>query len=424
MAIRAYKFRFYPTADQRRQLAIDFGCARFVWNRCLARRSQAWKERHESLSSAALSRDLTTWKQEPETTWLKDASSTVLVQTLADQERAFQNFFARRARYPKFKRREHAQSIRYQLDQRQITRTFRAGEWLKLPKLGGLAIRWSRRPAGTPKMATVSKDACGRYFVAFGCEEDIASLPASGAMLGVDVGLKDVAVTSTGWKSGNPRHLAAKLKRLKRYQRRVSRKEEARKKHASATSNRQHRARARLARMHARVADARRDWLHKLSTHLVRNAQVIALENLFIKGMMANRKLARSLGDAGLSELRRQIEYKAQWVGRTVLYTDRWAPTSKTCSECGSIQKEMPLSLRAWECPVCGASHDRDVNAARNVLIYATGGQPGGWAQAAAHARGGVMTPQVTGAIGHAADPDETRTERGHDESRRDREAA
>lgn len=369
---RAYRFRFSPTAAQRRQLAVDFGCARWVWNHALARRTTAYRARKERLTGVDISREITQLKT-TEVSWLKDANSTVLTQTLRNQEQAFANFFAKRARYPRFKRREHTQSARYQLDQRHVAGTFKAGEGLRLPKLGALKVRWSRIPAGVPKMVTVSKDACGRYFVAFGCLEALAPLPATGVALGIDLGVKDVFVGSDGFKSGNPKHLATKLRRLRRYQRAFNR--------TRPGSNRRQRARFKVARMHARVAQARRDWLHKQTTAIVRRADVIALEDLHVKGMVRNRRLARVLSDAGLGEVRRQITYKAAWHGRNVLIVGRFEPTSKTCSACGSIQREMPLAIRAWTCPECTVTHDRDTNAARNVLMFATGGRPEGYAR-------------------------------------------
>ena len=204
--LKAYKFRFYPTAEQRHQLAVEFGNARFVWNRCLDLRSNAWEERQERHNYASLGRTVTEWKR-TEFPWLADSAACCLTQTLMDQDRAFKNFFEKRGRYPQFKSRYDRQAVRYQLDQRQIERTYCAGEWLKLPKLGALNIRWSQPPTGVPKMATVSKTPDGRYFVSFACEVEIALLPLTGKAVGVDLGIKDVAITSDGWKSGNPKHL-------------------------------------------------------------------------------------------------------------------------------------------------------------------------------------------------------------------------
>ncbi|MER2528899.1 MAG: RNA-guided endonuclease TnpB family protein [Candidatus Competibacter denitrificans] len=366
---RAYKFRFYPTSTQRKQLAVEFGHARFVWNRCLDLRSKAWeadKTRHNYVS---LSRQVTDWKR-GEFPWLSDSTAGCLVQTLLDQDKAFKNFFEKRGQYPKFKSRYDRQAVRYQLDQRQIGRTFDAkAQWLKLPKLGALKLRWSQIPAGTPKMATVSKTPCGHYFVSFSCEVDIQPLPLTGQAIGVDLGIKDVAVSSDGWKSGNPRHLKGQLKHLKRQQRFLARKQKG--------SNRRRRQRQRVARIHARIAAMRQDFLHKTTTTLVRRADVIALEDLNVKGMLKNHHLAGAIADVGMGEFRRQIDYKAAWAGRKVIVVDRWAPTSKTCSGCGSYQQKIPLSVRAWTCPDCQTRHDRDVNAANVILTFATAGNAG-----------------------------------------------
>ena len=365
---RAYKFRFYPTAAQRRQLAIELGNARFVWNRCLDVRSTAWeadKTRHNYVS---LSRQVTEWKR-GEFPWLADSTAGCLVQTLLDQDKAFKNFFEKRGKYPKFKSRYDRQAVRYQLDQRQIERTYHAGEMLKLPKLGTLTLRWSQVPAGTPKMVTVSKTPDGRYFVSFACDVEAQPLPLTGQAIGVDLGIKDIAVSSDGWKSGNPRHLKGLLKHLKRQQRALARKQKG--------SNRRNRQRIKVARLHARIAAMRQDFLHKTTTAIVQRADVIALEDLNIKGMLKNHHLAGAIADVGMGEFRRQMEYKAAWYGRKVIVVDRFAPTSKTCSHCGSYQQRMPLSVREWTCPDCGMRHDRDINAAKVILKFATAGNAG-----------------------------------------------
>ena len=369
--LKAYKFRFYPTADQRQQLAIEFGNARFVWNRCLDLRSKAWEERQERHNYVSLGRQVTEWKR-GEFPWLADSASCCLTQCLRDQDQAFKNFFEKRGRYPRFKSRYDRQAVRYQLDQRQIERTYQAGEFLKVPKLGALNIRWSQVPAGIPKMATVSKNPDGRYFVSFACEVAIAPLPLTGKAVGLDLGIKDVVVSWDGEhavKSGNPRHLKSQLRHLKRQQRRLAR--------MTKGSHRRNRQRLKVARIHAHIAAMRADFLHKTTTAIVKSADVIVLEDLHVKGMVKNHHLAGAIADVGMGELRRQIDYKAAWNGRTVVVVDRWFPSSKTCSDCGSDQPKMPLSVRVWTCPDCGARHDRDVNAAQNILKFSTAGEAG-----------------------------------------------
>ena len=308
--LKAYKFRFYPTADQRQQLAIEFGNARFVWNRCLDWRSNAWEERQERHNYVSLGRQVTEWKR-GEFPWLADSAACCLTQCLMDQDKAFKNFFEKRGRYPRFKSRYDRQAVRYQLDQRQIERTYQAGEFLKGPKLGALHIRWARVPAGIPKMATVSKTPDGRYFVSFACEVALQPMPLTGKAVGLDLGIKDVVVSWDGeraTKSGNPRHLKSQLRHLKRQQRRLSR--------MTKGSNRRRKQRVKVAKIHAHIAALRADFLHKTTTALIKSADVIVLEDLNVKGMVKNHHLAGAIADVGMGELRRQIAYKADWNGR------------------------------------------------------------------------------------------------------------
>jgi putative transposase len=226
-------------------------------------------------------------------------------------------------------------------------------------------------------MATVSRDPCGQYFVSFSCEEVITPLPLTGKAAGVDLGVKDVIVTSDGYKSGNPKHLKRRLRHLKRQQRRLSR--------MAKGSNRRARQKLRVARIHARIANSRADFLHKQTTRLIRENDVLAVEDLNVKGMAKNHQLAGAVNDVGMHELRRQLEYKAHWHGRQVEVIDRWAPTSKMCSECGVINESMPkglhgLRVRGWTCE-CGVHHDRDVNAAKNILKFSTAGNAGIYAR-------------------------------------------
>ncbi len=365
---KAYKFRIEPTAAQRQQLAVEFGNARFVWNHCLNLRSKAWEEHQERHNYVSLNRQVTDWKR-GEFPWLADSAACCLTQCLIDQDKAFKNFFEKRGKYPKFKNRYDRQAVRYTLDQRTIGNNYLAGEFLKLPKLGAVKIRWSQIPAGTPKMATVIKTPDGRYFVSFSCTVEIARLPVTGNVIGIDLGIKDVVVTSDGQKSGNPKHLKRRLKHLKRQQRRLSRMQKG--------SHRRNRQRLKVARIHARIAASRADFLHKTTTALIHQADGIAIEDLNVKGMVKNHHLAGAMADVGMGEFRRQLEYKAAWYGRTVEVIDRWVPTSKTCSACGSYQAKMPLSVREWTCPDCGMQHDRDVNAAINILKFSTLGNRG-----------------------------------------------
>jgi putative transposase len=351
---------------QKRQLAIEFGHARFVWNWALETRTQAYQEKKGSLNCAALSRQLTVLKKE-KCPWLSEATAGCHTQKLIDQDTAFKNFFAGRAKYPRFKKRHQSQSVRYQLDQRQVEKNFNAEDKrLKLPKLGALRLKWSRELDGRPKMVTVSKDPAGRYFVSMACEVEITALPIRRNAIGVDVGVKDVVVTSEGFKSRAAKYTYRYARQLRLAQRCLSKK--------CKGSQRRRKQQYRVARIHARIADSRRNFLHQISSKLIHENQVICLEDLNIKGMLRNRHLSKAVADSGLFELRRQLEYKAKWYGRDIFIVNQFAPTSKTCSACGSSQWKMPLKIREWVCPDCNTHHDRDINAAKNILRFGTAG--------------------------------------------------
>jgi putative transposase len=363
-------------------LAIEFGHARFVWNWALETRTKMYEEHQERLNYIGLSRKLTKIKK-TQYPWLSEATSGCHTQKLIDLDRAFKNFFDKRAKYPRFKKRHQAQSVRYQLDQRHVERNFDAEiKLLKLSKLGALKLKWSRPIEGIPKMATVSKDSCGRYFVSMACEVDIVAQPVRTNAIGVDVGVKDVLATSDGFKSGAAKYTYRYARQLKMAQRRLSSKRKG--------SHRRRKQQYRIARIHARIADSRKDFLHQISKRLINENQVIGLEDLNIKGMLRNRHLSKAVADSGLYELRRQLEYKAKWYGRDIFIVDRFAPTSKTCSACGAYQQEIPLKIREWVCPDCDTHHDRDINAAKNILMFATAGSAGSY-----KARGAVKTPRA-----------------------------
>jgi len=354
--MKAYKFRLQPTQEQLEQLSKEFGCARFVWNRGLLERDYAYKNWGVSLNSNDLSRHMTQYKK-TEYPWLTDATAGVLNQKLIDQDKAYDNFFKGRASFPRFKKKSHAQSIRYQLDQRHVLNNYRAGELIKLPKLGELKVKWSQVPGGIPKMATVSKSASGKYFVGFMCEVEQGLMPITGKVVGIDVGIKDVVVTSNGFHSGAPKYTYYYQRRLRKAQRVLSRKKKG--------SNGWKKQRIVVARIHETITNSRKDFLHKLTTKLVSENDVICVEDLNVSGMLKNRKLSKAVADVGIFELNRQIEYKAQWYGKEVVKISRWFPSTKTCSSCGNI-RIMKLSQRVYECE-CGLIIDRDLNAAINI---------------------------------------------------------
>jgi putative transposase len=354
--MKAYKFRLLPTKAQEEQLAKEFGCARWVWNRALIERDYAYKAWGVGLSSHNMSRHITQYKK-ADYPWLNDATAGVLTQKLIDQDKAFDNFFNGRASFPKFKKKSHTQSIRYQMDQRCVLNNYRAGELLKLPKLGELSVKWSQVPGGIPKMVTVSKSASGKYFVGFMCEVEQGLMPMTGKVVGVDVGIKDVIVTSEDDRSGAPKFTYKYQRKLKKAGRRLNKKRKG--------SNGWKKQRIVVAKIHEKIANSRKDFLHKLTTKLVSENDVICVEDLNVSGMMKNRKLSKAVADVGIFELNRQIEYKAQWYGKEVIKISRWFPSTKTCSSCGNV-RIMKLSQRVYECE-CGLTMDRDLNAAINI---------------------------------------------------------
>jgi putative transposase len=363
-SMRGFRFRFYPTLKQRRYLARAFGTARHVFNWGLATKRDAYAERQESIGFVQLSRMLTASKMEKP--WLADVDRDVLTQALRDLDGPYQNFFKKRGRFPRFKNCHGAQSVRFRFDHRHVGKI---SAWAKrilvLPQIGECRIAdsldaWPQKPA----MVTVRRDVCGDYWISYATETP-ALERAPERMIGVDVGITDLAVTSDGWKSGQLKGLKDKAAQLRRYHRRVSRRIKGSKRRAEA--------KRRLARLHRRIADARKDFTHKISTHIASSASVVVMETLNVAGLLKNHNLARSLSDAAMSELHRQINYKVARRGGTAIRVDRWAPTSKVCSGCGHRTGDMPLSVRSWTCPGCGSEHDRDVNAARNVLALGRG---------------------------------------------------
>ncbi len=355
---RAHKYRFYPTPEQVGLLNRTFGSVRYVYNRALAERSRTWTQEHKRVTFAETCRMLTAWKNDPDTAWLYQVSNVALQQGLQHLQNAYVNFWAKRARYPTFKSRKRSRA--------SATFTtsgfrYRDGQiWLaKMP--APLAIVWSRPlPEGAePSTVTVSRDAAGRWHISILAECPIETLPPAGAVVGIDAGITSLVTLSTGEKVTNPGHERRGRARLAKAQRALSRTQKG-------SANRA-KARVTVARAHARITDRRRDHLHKLSTRIIRENQTVIIEDLSVRNMVRSHTLARAISDASWSELRRQLEYKADWYGRTVIAVDRFCPSSKTCSACGVITATMPLNIREWVCASCGVRHDRDVNAAKVI---------------------------------------------------------
>ncbi|WP_221914023.1 RNA-guided endonuclease InsQ/TnpB family protein [Thiorhodospira sibirica] len=361
---RAYRFRFHPTPAQEQTLARTFGCVRFAYNHMLRLRTEAWFKDQKRVGYHETSALLTALKKTPEHAWLNEVSSVPVQQALRHLQTAFVNFFAKRAGYPQFKQKYGKQSAEY------TTSAFKwDGKALKLAKMDApLAIRWSRTLPKVAKVTTVtvSKDTAGRYFVSLLCDDTVSPKPEVTGKVGIDLGLTHFAILSTGEKIAAPNTFRKNEAKLAKLQRRLAKKQKG--------SRNRAKTRLKVARLHTRITDARKDFLHTLSTRLVNENQVIAVETLAVSNLQKNRCLAKSISDASWSEFVRQLKYKAQWCGRMLVGIDRGYPSSKRCSECGHTVAKMPLSVREWVCPECGNLHDRDVNAARNVLTAGLAG--------------------------------------------------
>ncbi|MBG6066113.1 RNA-guided endonuclease InsQ/TnpB family protein [Micromonospora ureilytica] len=358
-----YNYRVYPTSGQQDALARAFGCARVVFNDGLRARQQAREAGLLYVTDAELSRQVKAAKLTPERAWLGEVSSVVLQQALADLNTAYRNFFTsingkrkgRKVAPPRFRSlKDNRQAIRFTANAR--FKVLDNGR-LRLPKVGDVQVRWSRTLPAVPTSVTVIRDAAGRYFASFVVQTTDQPLPSAASEVGIDLGLTHFAVMSDGTKVTAPKFLRRAARKLKRLQQDLSRKTKG--------SNRRKKAVVKVARAHARVADTRRDWQHKLSTAIIRDNQAVYVEDLCVSGLGRTR-LAKSVHDAGWTQFTTMLEYKAARYGRTFARVDRFFPSTRMCSDCGRITDKMTLNVRAWVCP-CGSHHDRDVNAARNI---------------------------------------------------------
>lgn len=381
---RAFKYRFYPTEEQATELARTFGCVRVVWNQILERRTKRYVQEKSSTSYVDSSKMLTDLKQEPEFSFLQEVSSVPLQQALRHQHASFQNFFGKRARYPKFKsRRKSKASATYS----NMAFRFKDGHLYLAKMTEPLNVRWSRGlDYETCKTITISRDRAGRYFVSLLCASIIEELPAIDKTVGIDWGVTSAITTSDGFKS-SPAVKAAQA-RVKKAQRAYSRTHKG-------SANRE-KARLKVARAHAKVSDIRSDWMHKVTTRLIRENQTVVVEDLNVSGMSRSAKGRGRKSKAGLNrgilnhapgEMRRQLEYKAEWYGREILVADRWFPSSQICSSCGHRDGKKALGIREWTCADCGTRHDRDQNAAINLMDVAVG------LTETQNARGGPVRP-------------------------------
>ena len=365
-------FRVYPTGRQERQIAKEFGCARHAYNFALNLRTSSFKD-GITINYNASSEAWTEHRNDPAFSFLKESSSVPQQQALRHLQTAFSNFFAKRAKYPKFHSKHGKQSATY---------TVAAFDYdaenknLSIAKLGRLNVKWSREFTSLPTTVTITKDRSGRYFVSLCLDEPAKlALPKTGKQVGIDLGISRLATLSNGTRIANPRHTMRHARKLTRLQRVLSRRVKG--------SNRWRRQKLKVAKHQAHIADSRKDCLGKLTTNLVRQFDVLAIEDLNVRGMVRNHCLAKHISCAGFGMFRSMLEYKAAWYGKEIRVADRFFPSSKRCSACGHVHETMPLDVREFTCAKCGTHHDRDENAAKNLL---TAGQ-------AESGRGGLVRP-------------------------------
>lgn len=359
---KAFKYRIYPNKKQKQILAETFGCVRFIYNHYLDKRIKLYKSDKESFGYSKCSQDLTQLKKQEEYEWLRDVDSIALQSSLKNLEAAFKNYFEQPGTgFPKFKSKKcRKQSYTTRSTNGNIAVLDRH---IKLPKLGNVRTKVSQPIDGRILSATVSRTPASRYYVSICCTEvEMPAFPGTGKHIGIDVGLESFCVFSDDYQHiENPRYLKKSLKKLASLQKALSRKTKG--------SARYEKARLRVARKHEEIHNMRMDFLQKLSTDIVRKYDIICIEDLDIKKMLKTKNRARAISDASWSEFIRMIKYKADWYGKTVVEIDRYYPSSQTCSCCGSVNKAVKsLSVRKWICPTCGAVHDRDENAAINIL--------------------------------------------------------
>lgn len=355
---KAFKFRIYPNKTQQKQLVQTFGNCRFVYNYYLAKKIELYKNKKEKLTFYQCCSDLTMLKKELD--WLKISDKFALQNALRDLDRAYQNFFNKRAGYPKYKsKKTHRYSYRTSYSNNNIEIMY---SHIKLPKLGCVKFRDKMAIEGRILNATISQEPSGKYYCSICCTDvETKKLPKTNKDVGIDLGIKDFAITSDGVKIQNPKYLSKSLEKLAKLQKELSRK--------TRGGSNWNKARIKVAKAYEKVSNQRKDFLQKLSTELVKNYDTICLEDLKIKEMMQNKQLSREIGDASWSEFVIMLTYKADWYGKKVVKVDRFYPSSQICNCCNYKNGEIKdLSIRQWECPVCHTKHDRDINAAINIL--------------------------------------------------------